>query len=148
MVIYSCRKDKGKDPNAGYTDFALLDSCKNESAFKYYKNDPNTIYPGNNGAHGTFKLKFNHKAYTQLVDSGKLPVGSKFNDGSLIVKEVMSGGTVIEYALMYKRNGSWLWAEITPGMNVEHSVRADHSICTSCHSQSGNRDLVATFKYH
>jgi hypothetical protein len=147
-LVYSCVKDKGKNPQVAFTDYALLDSCKNEAAFRYYKDAPNTTYPGTNGAHGTYKLKFNHKAYSQLVDSGKLPVGKKFTDGSMIVKEVYKGSTLDQYALMYKYNGAWLWAEITPDFKIPHSVKADQGVCTSCHSQSGNRDLVATFKFH
>jgi hypothetical protein len=146
--IYSCAKDKGIDPSLAYTDLALLDSCTNDAAFVYYKNDPNAIYPGVNGPHGTFKLKFNHKAYAQLTDMGKLPVGSVFANGSMIVKEVVSGATIIEYALMYKKEGAWVWAEIHPDKSVKHSVRSDHSICTSCHNQAGNRDLVDTFIFH
>ena len=147
-VIYSCTKDKGRNPALAYTDFGLLDSAKTNAAFVYYKNDDNVIYPGNNGPHGAFKIKFNHNAYSQLTDGGKLPVGGVFKDGSMIVKEVISGGTIVEYALMYKLKGSWIWAEISPDLSVKHSVNADHSLCTSCHSQAGNRDLVNTFSFH
>jgi hypothetical protein len=148
LIFYSCRKDVGKDPDIAYTDYALLDTCKNSSAFRYYKDDPNMVYPGTNGPHGTYRLKFNHRAYAQLTDGGKLPTGNKFSNGSMIVKEIVSGGTVIEYALMYKLNGAWLWAEISPAFSVKHSVKTDHGVCISCHSQNGNRDQVATFIYH
>ena len=147
-VIYSCVKDKGRNPALAYTDFGLLDSCKTNASFVYYQNDDQTIYSGSNGPHGAFKLKFNHVAYSQLTAMGKLPVGGIFKDGSMIVKEVISGGIVVEYALIYKRNGSWIWAEIKPDKSVKHSVNADHSLCTSCHSQAGNRDLVDSFYFH
>lgn len=147
-VIYSCIKDKGTNPALAYTDFGLLDSCKTTANFVYYKNNESIVYPGTSGPHGTFKLKFNHKAYAQLTAAGKLPVGGVFSDGSMIVKEILSGGNLVEYALMYKRNGTWIWAEISPDKNVKHSVRANHSICTGCHSQAGNRDLVTTFIFH
>lgn len=147
-ILYSCTKDKGRDPSLAYSDRALYDSCKNNSAFVFYKNDPNTIYPGTNGPHGTFRLKFNHQAFSQLTDNGKLPVGGTFANGSMIVKEIFSGSNLKEYALMYKLSGSWIWAEYTPGFNVKHSVKSDHSICTGCHSQAGNRDLVTTFIFH
>lgn len=148
-VVYACTKDKGRNPSLAYTNFGLRDSCRNTAAFVYYKNDPNIVYPGTNGPHGSFRLKFNHKAYAQLTDAGKLPVGSLFSDGSMLVKEVLSGGNLVEYALMYKLSGSWIWAEFTPDLKtVKHSVDAEHSVCTSCHSQSGNRDLVTTFIFH
>lgn len=148
-VIYSCTKDKGRNPALAYTDFALRDSCQNSAAFVYYKNDPGTIYSGANGPHGTFQLKFNHKAYAQLTDGGKLPVGSVFSDGSMIVKEILRGGSLVKYAVMYKLKGAWLWGEWTPDLKVKDiSVNDNSSICTTCHSQGGNRDMVNTFSFH
>ena len=148
-IIDSCTKDKGRNPELAYSDRALRDSCENDAAFVYYKNDPGVIYSGVNGAHGTFKLKFNHIAYAQLSDGGKLPVGSKFSDGSMVVKEIMKSGTLDKYAIMYKRAGSWIWAEWTPDLSSKDlSVNGKSNLCTSCHSQSGNRDLVNTFKFH
>ncbi len=148
ITLYSCTKAKGINPDLAFKDYALLDSCKNEAAFTYYKNDPNTIYPGNNNSHGTFKLKFNKIAYPALTDNGKLPLGKKFPDGSMIVKEVVSGASLNFYALMYKRKGSWLWAEIKANGEVLYSVEKDPSLCISCHQQSGNRDLVDTFIFY
>ena len=147
-VVYSCTKDKGRNPALAYTDFALRDSCETSAAFVYYKNDPSAVYSGSNGPHGTFKLKFNHKAYSQLTDGGKLPVGSVFTDGSMVVKEIVSGGKLTKYALMYKLKGAWLWAEFTPDLVKDLSVNDNSSLCTSCHSQAGNRDLVNTFSFH
>jgi hypothetical protein len=149
VIIYSCTKDKGRNPSLAYTNFGLRDSCRNAAAFVYYKNDPNTVYSGTNGPHGAFKLKFNHKAFAQLTDAGKLPIGGIFSDGSMIVKEILSGTNIKEYAVMYKLSGSWIWAEFTPDLkSIIHSVDSEHSVCTGCHSQPGNRDLVATFSYH
>jgi hypothetical protein len=147
-IIYSCTKDKGRNPALAYTDFALRDSCQNSAAFVYYKNDPGTILSGAHGPHGTFKLKFNHKAYAQLTDGGKLPVGSVFSDGSMVVKEILRSGNLVKYAIMYKLNGSWLWAEWTPDLVKDLSVNDNSSICTTCHSQSGNRDFVNAFSFY
>lgn len=148
QLIYACTKDKGINPDLAFKDNALLDSCKNQEAFSYYKNDANTIYPGNNNSHGAFKLKFNKIALQELTDNGKLPIGSKFPNGSMIVKEVYSGTNINFYALMYKRNGSWIWAEIEVGGKVLFSVEKDPGLCISCHQQSGNRDLVDTFIFY
>ena len=147
-VLYACTKDKGRNPALAYTDFGLYDSCTSSGAFVYYKNDESIVYSGSNGPHGTFKLKFNHKANAQLLDAGKLPVGASFTDGSMVVKEIISGGKVTEYAMMYKLKGSWIWAEFNSDRSVKHSVKANNSLCTSCHSQAGNRDLVNTFYFH
>lgn len=144
-VFYSCTKDVAKNPLLAYSDKALLDSARNTSAFTYYKNAPSTIYSGSNGPHGAFKLKFNKIAYAALTDAGKLPIGQTFPDGSYIVKEVQSNGLL---AVMYKKSGSWLWAEFNADGSTYYSVNKDPSVCTSCHNQSGNRDLAVTFNFH
>ena len=145
-TLFSCRKDVGTNPLLAYSDKALLDSAKNEAAFTYYNNSPSTVYSGTNGPHGAFKLKFNKIAYAALTDNGKLPVGQQFPNGSFIVKEISSNGL---YALMYKKEGSWLWSEINSDGSIVHSVNKDASAaCISCHSQSGQRDLVVSFNFY
>jgi hypothetical protein len=145
-VAYSCTKDQGLNPDLAFSDRALYDSCQNVSAFMYYKNDPAAVYSGVHGPHGAFKLRFNKTAYAALTDNGKLPVGKKFPDGSLIVKDIQSNG---QYALMYKKNSSWLWAEINADGSVAFSTTKEPTAtCISCHSQSGQRDLAVSFAFY
>jgi hypothetical protein len=144
-VLFSCRKDIGVNPLLAYSDKALLDSAKNEAAFTYYKNSPSSVYSGTNGPHGAFKLKFNKIAYAALTDNGKLPVGQQFPNGSFIVKEIPSNGL---YAMMYKREGSWIWSEVYNDGSILYSALQDPSVCTSCHAQSGHRDLVVSFNFY
>jgi hypothetical protein len=146
--LMSCTKDKGVNPELAYKDYSLLDSCKNTSAFVYYKNDPVTVYSGNTGAHGSFKLKFNKTAYAALTDNGKLPLNSKFPERSMVVKEVLSGNNINFYAFMYKYKGSWLWGEVKPNGDVLFSVEKSPSLCINCHQQTGNRDLVDVFIFY
>jgi hypothetical protein len=148
ILLYACTKDKGRDPELAYRDKALLDSAKNQPIFTYYKNK-DSVYAGNSASpHGSFKLKFNKTARNVLTDNGKLPVGTKFPDGSMIVKEVWRNNAVSLYSLMYKHNQQWLWAEIEPEGNVHYSVKKDPSVCTNCHSQTGHRDLVMSFYFY
>jgi len=147
-VLFSCTKDIAKNPDLAYNDKALYDSCRNDAAFLYYKNNNQVLQvsPGSNSPHGSFKLKFNKIASAALTDNGKLPIGKKFPEGSLVVKEVQSNGL---YALMYKYKNSWLWGEINNDGTTVFSVAKDpSSACVSCHSQSGQRDLVVSFNYY
>jgi len=146
-VLISCTKDQGRNPSLAYTDFALADSCA-QSYHKYYKNDVTTLLSGAHGPHGTFKLRFNPIAFKALTDNGKLHLGNSFPEGSLIIKDIYSGGTLNLYALMYKKSGTWLWAEIEPGGSIHHSITSAESICTGCHSQSGNRDFAVSFNFY
>ena len=143
-IFYSCKKDVGVNPLLAFSDKALYDSAKNESAFVYYQNSQ-TVHSGTSGPHGPFKLKFNKIANAALTDNGKLPVGATFPNGSMVVKVVESTGL---YALMYKKEGSWLWAEIDADGSTYYSVNKDPTVCTSCHSQPGNRDLVVSFNFY
>lgn len=145
-VCYSCTKEQGLNPLLAYNDRALYDSCKNTAAFKYYKNNPAAIYSGAHGPHGAFKLRFNTLAYAVLTDNGKLPVNTTFPDGSMIVKDIQNNG---QYALMYKKTGSWLWAEINADGSVAFSTSKEpNAACVSCHSQSGQRDLALSFNFY
>lgn len=145
VTLISCTKDEAKNPLLAYSDKALFDSIKNESAFIYYKNTP-TVYSGTNGPHGSFTLKFNKIASAVLTDNGKLPIGQTFPNGSFVVKEVKSSGL---FAFMYKNNNSWLWGEVAANGNTVFSVNKDpNSACISCHSQSGHRDLVVSFAFY
>ncbi len=137
----------GTNPSIAFGDRALADSC-NQQYHPYYKNDPSTLLSGANGPHGAFKLRFNAIAYKALTDMGKLPAGGKFPDGSLIIKDIYKGGNLSLYAFMYKKSGSWLWAEIQPDRKVLHGVNDNAGVCTGCHSQSGNRDLVVSFNFY
>lgn len=147
VALICCTKDQGKNPSLAYTDRALLDSCK-QDYHRYYKDDESTLLSGAHGPHGTFKLRFNSIAYNALTDQGKLPSGSSFPEGSLLIKDVYSGSSLTLYAIMYKKSNAWLWAEIEPGGSILHSINAAESICTGCHSQSGNRDLAVSFNFY
>jgi hypothetical protein len=148
LLLITCTKDKGIDPELAFGDKALLDSAENSVAFSYYQN-ADSLYAGTSASpHGSFKLKFNKIAALVLTDNGKLPLGSKFPDGSMIVKEIRRNGNVTLYANMYKRGQSWLWNEIAPDGTINHSVKSDPSVCTNCHKQTGHRDLVVSFYFY
>ena len=76
IILISCTKKVGKNPETAYSNFALFDSI-NASGFTYYKNDPNTFLPGTNGPHGPYKLRFNKIGFNALTDNGELPAGGK-----------------------------------------------------------------------
>jgi hypothetical protein len=146
-ILICCTKKQGKNPSLAYTDKSLLDSSRNTS-YTYYLNK-DSLYSGAHGPHGSFKLRFNSIARKALTNNGKLPVGMSFPEGSFIVKDVYNGGSAISaYAFMYKKSGSWLWAEIKPSGDRVHSVNQNPAACTGCHSQTGNRDLVVSFNFY
>lgn len=148
VVLISCTKKVARNPDLAYSNFALHDSIEH-TATKYYKNAPNVVYPNTGAPHGPFYLRFNTIGFNALTDNGKLPVGKKMPDGSLIVKDVLdANGTISVYAFMYKKSGSWIWGEIKPDKQVLYSVDKNPSLCINCHSQNVNIDLIRTFQYY
>ncbi len=92
----------------------------------------------------------------RVLQSGRLPPGTTFSDGALVVKEIRSNPTapVTTYAVMYRARGSslagggWIWAEYGPGGSVQYSVQSRGSACVSCHlrDRGPQNDLVRTFE--
>lgn len=141
----SCKKKK--------TNTSLYDESKG-AELSFYKGK-DTIYSAAGGSpHGNFKLKFNATAFSKLDASGKLPSGTSFDNGSLIVKEVYTGNTLTLYAVMKKDSKSkfsskdWVWAEFEPDGKVYYNVSKKGEGCVSCHSTSTNRDYTRSFDLH
>ncbi|MBA3664329.1 MAG: hypothetical protein H0W61_08995 [Bacteroidetes bacterium] len=147
LGVFSCSKKVGTNPDLAYSDNALFDSTHN-SNYNYYQNNPGNLLSGTNGPHGTFKLRFNTIAYNALTSNGKLPLNSKFPEGSFLVKDVYKNGVLDIYAYMYKRNGDWLWGEVHSDGKFIAKIKDGPSVCAGCHSQSGNRDQVLTFNFY
>ena len=151
-IFYSCTKDVGANPliaaSSGFTDKALLDSCKNDAAFTFYKGNNNFITTDASAGspHGNFKLKFNKIAAAALGSDGELPAGQVFPNGSMVVKETQSN----YYAFIYKKDGAWLWGEANfDGSILIQSVVSDATAaCINCHTRPGVKDFVVSFDYY
>lgn len=149
LILASCKSDKSTS-----ADKELYDETVN-SSYTYYQNNNTILNAAGNSPHGSFKLKFNGTAQSALDSTGKLPTGSAFPNGSLIVKEVYAGGSSLSlYAVMKKSPGNanagsnWLWAEYNPGGETVVSISNKGSGCIGCHSGNVNRDLTNSFDLH
>ncbi len=149
-LLWACTKDVGSLPITVFDDAALVALVKNDSGKVTWKNAANDSLFTSGSEHGSkqYKLRMNPTASAACTDAGKLPTGGVFPNSSLIVKQLYSapGGSVESYAVMYKKDGAWLWAKYGVTGNVIHSFTANSSVCTSCHTS--NRDLTWTFDSH
>ena len=134
------------NPELAYGDRALFDSAKS-TTYTYYKNK-DSILSGTHGPHGAFKLRFNSIAYKLLTDSGRIPKNKKFSEGSFIVKDIYTNGTISLFAYMYKRNGAWIWGEAKPNGEILFGAADGAKTCLGCHSQAGNRDNAVAFQFY
>ena len=145
IIIQACKKETELDKS-------LLAEVE-QTGYVYYQNG-DILQPEGSSPHGPFKLRFNGIAASVLDSLGELPVGATFPDGSIIVKDVYSGGNITLYAIMKKDAGNddagngWLWAEIEPGGTVAHSTSKKGNGCVGCHNDNPNRDLTQTFDLH
>jgi hypothetical protein len=153
IAVNSCEYHDTSDLITSTTTDEILFEVINESGYQYYQNG-NTLSPASASPHGAFKLRFNAIAWSSLDKTGELPEDGRFPEGSVVVKEVFIGNDLTIYAVLKKatsdanaRSG-WLWAEYSKDGSTAFSVTRKGNGCTSCHSESGNRDLVRTFDLH
>ncbi|MDQ3110916.1 MAG: cytochrome P460 family protein [Bacteroidota bacterium] len=145
IVVQACNKTRLNDK--------IFDEVTSTNLV-FYQGQDSVYNPAGGSPHGDFKLKFNSTAASVLDATGRLPAGSSFPDGSLIVKEALSGTSGMFYAIMKKdkkskfANEGWLWAEYNQDGTVIYNVKEKGSACISCHSASPNRDHVRSFDLH
>ena len=109
--------------------------------------------PGSDAHRPMVRVSMNQRAYGAL-DAGRLPEGSAFPDGSVVVKEIRDGAVTTLLAVMFRDRDNpmsgqgWLWAEYTPEGSVLVSLQNRGAGCTPCHARElGSRnDLVRTFE--
>ncbi len=136
-------------------DKMLFDKSKVTTGFTYYQNNSSVMASSPQSAHNPFfRVRFNAVAWAALTDSGRLPAGGSFPEGSLIVKELYDSqtGSLKLLAAMEKSTGNslaganWLWGEYKDDGSLGYSVSEKGSGCTGCHASTGNRDYARLFE--
>lgn len=145
MLLSHCKKEKAGVPFLSDKNIYALTQKINQR--NYYDNGA-TLSPLGNSPHGSFRLWVNNKAASVLNMEDELPIGGVFPDSSLLVKEIQAGGSLSLYAIMYKLNSTWYWAEYKPDGEVFIGIGEGGAQCISCHSTSGNRDFTRTYELH
>jgi len=81
------------------------------------------------------------------VYASKRKVGSKYPNGTVIVKTIVRRGTsyVGQFAVMRKLDGRWRFVEYERSSpSARYSVLARGQLCTSCHVMAKRTDYVFT----
>lgn len=148
--LYACTKDVGSLPKTPpLTDSLLFTYVKDSASQTPYLNSTNQSTFTSDAAHGSklYKLMVNTKARNAMTDGGKLPVNGVFPDSSLMVKKLYNALSQVDfYAVMYKKDGAWKWAEFNAVGTVVKSINSNSDNCISCHAS--DRDRVNTFVVH
>ena len=157
----SC-KDFGEDPTVVpkmSPDEALFQQITLVEPFTSYILFPNVDSIASGTLNGStahqplVRVSVNATAFNAL-QNGVLPAGSRFPDGSTVMKQIISNGETIPYAVIHKDNANqfsangWLWAEYFPDGTPAISVTRGGSGCVGCHSreQGPQHDFVRTFE--
>lgn len=144
---------KTEEEEATGIDKQLFDEATSSTGFTYYKNNPDILASSQPSAHNAFmRVRFNPIALSALDSTGRLPLGSSFPNGSLIVKELYNSqvGEPVLYAIMKKDSANensganWLWAEIKPDGLVVVSATRKGASCVNCHNMN-SRDYTRIF---
>ncbi|MBP6731198.1 MAG: cytochrome P460 family protein, partial [Chitinophagales bacterium] len=147
LILSQCKKATPEDE-------VQYNKAVNTTGFTYYQNSNSYLPSSSASGHGEpyFRVRFNQIAYTALTDSGRLPTGSVFPEGSIVVKELYdnSNGALKLIAIMEKTasnslaaNG-WLWSEYKADGKLVVSVNDKGTACTGCHS-TNSRDYARLF---
>jgi hypothetical protein len=81
------------------------------------------------------------------VYASKRKVGSKYSNGTVIVKTIVKPGTkyIGQFATMRKVNGRWRFVEYErSSAKGRYSLLAQGSLCQSCHVMAKSNDFVFT----
>jgi hypothetical protein len=84
---------------------------------------------------------------TKHVHVNKRKVGSKYPNGTVVVKAIVEARTryVGKIAVMRKVAGRWQYVEYTrTGPKARYTILAQGRLCQSCHAQARANDYVFT----
>ncbi len=159
IIAYACKKEvldltvPTPETTVQITDAELFELIESNNGYTYFE-EGNTIKGVPPSPHGDFKLRFNSEAASVLNAEGIAPAGTVFPENSIIVKEILSGGSIALYAVMQKQPADvntasgWIWGEYEADGKVLYGVDTKGSSCTGCHSENPNRDLTRVFDLH
>ena len=160
LITISCADEATNDPGGGSTpDATLFTQVTQTDPFTSYTLFPNAdsvtsgTLNGSTAHQPLVRVSMNATALSAL-QGDTLPAGTRFPNGSIVFKEIITGGQTTLYAVIRKDTANawagngWLWAEYYPDGRVAISVEGGGSACVSCHSreQGVQNDYVRTFE--
>lgn len=133
----------GTNPQLAVTDASLQLAVATRGSWVFYRNSSTLLARSAGSGHSEPQLRtqYNPRAATQLDANGRVRAGASFADSSIIVKELLSGGTLSTVAVMMKLRGSpqssqgdWVWGYFNANGGVRISVDTRGGGCAACHS--------------
>lgn len=148
FLLMACRHER----DGAQQDAELLREAQTQAI--YYLAD-SALLPGiSPSPHGSFRLRYNEVFKNFLDDMENVPMGESVPNGSIIMKDIYTGNTITQIAIMKKDASNpdaglgWLWAEYYADGNAFVTTVDQGAVCTGCHSTVPNSDLTKTFDLH
>jgi hypothetical protein len=149
MIFDACKHEA--EPQVS-VDTQLYNMATETSGFTWYKFSDTFLGQSSQSGHqeSFLRTRYNDIAANHLDGDGKVQSGITFDEGSLIVKELINNGTeVATYAVMYKKPNhefadadGWVWGYIYGDGSTRISASEKGQACRSCHSQNGHIDFT------
>lgn len=152
-LLTACKKDKA----ASESDKTLFNLANVPSGYLWFEN-VDSLYSKSSGsghAYPYLKTRYNTIAQQSLDATGRIMENATFQEGALIVKELINEDeTVGRYAILQKNSNSpdadakgWVWGYINADGSVAVPAKDKGTTCISCHTQSGNIDYMLMNKF-
>lgn len=145
------------DYNVENIDSLLFAISYSDKGFVWYKNSDAFLEKSSGTGHSGLYLRtrYNPIAAKKLDAAGKVKENTFFEDGSLIVKELVTKDSVIfRYVVLlkdsknkYADNRGWVWGYINSNGVTSISAKQKGQACISCHSQQGEIDYQLMNKF-
>lgn len=155
LGLVACTKDKAISKDD--IDSQLFELARSSNGFVWYKNNDAYLPKSSGTGHaGVFlRTRYNSTASQQLDTSGKVKPNALFQEGSLIVKELVTKDNVIfRYVILFKDSKNeyadprgWVWGYVNSDGTTEVTAKNKGQVCISCHSQEGEIDYQLMNKF-
>ncbi len=150
ITVASCEQTMMTDTTTPLTDAKIFDTAKLTTGNVWYKNSDAYLAKTAKSGHTQplMRTRYNATAAAQLDASGKVKAGTIFPEGSVITKELVKTGNVLDgYAVLWKRKADpnadadgWVWGYVSATGSVNAAISTKGSGCIGCHSIAGNID--------
>jgi hypothetical protein len=150
ITIASCEQTIIKDTTTPLTDAKIFETAKLTSGNVWYKNSDAYLAKTAKSGHSQplMRTRYNATAAAQLDANGKVKAGTVFPEGSVITKELVKTGNVLDgYAVLWKRKADpnadadgWVWGYLNATGGVNNPISGKGNGCIGCHSIEGHID--------
>lgn len=152
IAINSCQRED-LNPGPVPEDAQLMQEIADTANYQYTVFHPTIVQSVSNSPREFERVRINTIGNGVLDSNGRLPKGTVFPNGTIIVKEAYDGlnGKLIQYAIMKKEpanryaNNGWLWYEVNIDGTNPFSIGLKGLKCIKCHTSFANTDATRTF---